>query len=105
MRTKEPDRLCDPPLSRRAFLLQHFEDWVICPRILTFKIKQIPFCYILTKFERSMNAEQHMCNIEKDIWGNSRNSDFGKYINVLSRDYMTKLASRTGCVVCLRNDS
>ena len=49
-------RLYDPPLSRRAFLLQHFEDWVVCPRMLTFKIKQIPFCYIWTNFERSMNA-------------------------------------------------
>ena len=40
-----------------------------CPRILTFKIKQIPFCYILTHFERSINAEQQMCNIEKDTAG------------------------------------
>ena len=37
-----------------------------CRRI---KIKEIPFCYVMTKFERLINAEQHMCNIEKDIGG------------------------------------
>ena len=74
--------------------------WLACPRILTFKIKQIPFCYILTNCERAMN---NMCNIEKDTGGgNTRNS---KIYYFLSREFLTKLASHTGCAVCLRNDS
>ena len=68
------------PYSLCIFTLQFMKRSlkVLVLGILAFKIKQIPFCYILKKSERSMNAEQHMCNIEKDTGGNSRNSSVFK---------------------------
>ena len=39
-----------------------------------------------------------MCNIEKDIGGNSRNLNLKIYY-CLSQECMTKLASHTGCTV------
>ena len=51
-----------------------------------------------------MNAEQHMCNIEKRYWGEFKKFEFENML-FLSREYVTKLASHTGCAVCLRYDS
>ena len=52
-----------------SFMFVHGQHSWPFGRIITFKIKQIPFCYILTNFERWMNAERHMYNIEKDTGG------------------------------------
>ena len=51
------------------FYSSHELFWIQCRRMETFMIKQIPLCYILTNFERSINAEQYMCNTEKKILG------------------------------------
>ena len=42
--------------------------------ITTFKIKLIPFCYVLTNFESSLNAKRHKYNTEKDT-GEGRGGD------------------------------
>ena len=92
------------PFKNMWFYSSHDLFWIQCRRMETFMIKHIPLCYILTNFERLINAEQYMCNTEeKNIGGNSRNSIL-KIHSIASRECMTRLASHTERAVCLHND-